>query len=104
MALSLAQKAKAKIPAEPSVSDTLAWIQYRKGLYASAASILEDITEQYPQNATYRYHLGVALWKTDRPNEARQALQRALQLNIKPKDAAEARRVLVILRLGAGIS
>jgi tetratricopeptide (TPR) repeat protein len=104
MALSLAQKAKAKIPAAPSVSDTLAWIQYRKGLYASAASILEDITKQYPQNATYRYHFGMTLWRADRSSEARQALQGALQLNIKPKDAAEARRVLVILGQRAGTS
>lgn len=97
MALSLAQRAKAKLPNEPSISDTLAWIQYRKNLYTSAGSILESLTQQSPKNATYLYHLGMTRWKEGRPVEARQALERALQLNISPRDAEQAKRTLAAL-------
>jgi len=94
LALSLAQKAKAKLPNEPSVSDTLGWIQYRKGLFDSAAQLLQETAAQAPMNATYQYHLGMSLWKAGRPNDARHSLQRALQLNLSSLPAEEAQSAL----------
>jgi len=97
MALTFAQRAKAKLPTEPSVSDTLAWIQYRKGLYTSASVLLRDATRQSPQNATYQYHLGMALWKSGKPVEAKATLQRALELKLVASSAQEAKNVLAQL-------
>lgn len=97
MALTFAQKAKAKLPTEPSVSDTLAWIEYRKGLYTSASVLLRDATRQSPQNATYQYHLGMALWKSGKSLEAKASLQRALQLQLVASSAQEAKTVLAQL-------
>lgn len=98
LALSLAERAKAKLPTEPSVSDTLAWIQYRKGLYSSAVDLLEDVTRQSPQNPTYQYHLGMALWKAGKPADAKFSLRRALDLHLGAKPAQEATNVLAELK------
>ena len=97
LALSLAQRAKSKLPNEPSISDTLAWIQYHKGLYSSASNILEPLTQQSPQNATYLYHLGMTRWKEGRPDDARRALQRALELKISSRDAEQAKQALAAM-------
>jgi len=97
MALGFAQRAKAQMPSEPGISDTLAWIQYRKGLYSSASQLLEDVTRQSPQNATYQYHLGLALWKSGKPVEAKASLQRALQLQLAAAPAQEAKTALAEL-------
>lgn len=99
MALSLAQRAKANLPTEPSVTDTLAWIEYRKGLYGPAASALGDLTRQAPGNPTYEYHLGMTLWKLGNPS-ARAALQRALDLHLNENAAREARSTLSELKAG----
>jgi tetratricopeptide (TPR) repeat protein len=94
MALSLAQRAKANLPNDPSISDTLAWIQYRKGLYALALDQFRDLTKRSPENAVYRYHLGMTLFRVGNQNEARQSLQRALSSSLAPSYASEAQAVL----------
>jgi tetratricopeptide (TPR) repeat protein len=78
LALSMAQRAKEALPADPSVSDTLAWIEYKKGLYGAALQQLQDVTRQRPSNGLYEYHLGMALLKTGNSNQAKASLQRAL--------------------------
>lgn len=97
LALGLAQRAKAKMPTAASVSDTLAWIQYRKGLYSSAAAILKDVIQQSPQNATYQYHFGMTLWKEGKASQAKEQLRRALQLHLASDQAQEATNVLATL-------
>jgi tetratricopeptide (TPR) repeat protein len=97
MALGLAQRAKARLPTDASVADTLAWIQYRKGLYTSAAATFEDISRQAPQNATYHYHLGMTLVKAGKQTEAQSELQRALELQLTANSALQARSVLAQL-------
>lgn len=94
MALGLAQKAKARYPNDPAISDTLAWIEYRKGMYDSAASSLKEVTDHFPQNALYQYHYGMTLSKLTRNVDARKALQRAIQLAVPNPQAQEARSTL----------
>ena len=94
MALGLAQKAKARYPNDPAISDTLAWIEYRKGMYDSAASSLKEVTDHLPQNALYQYHYGMTLSKLARNVDARKALQRAIQLAVPNPQAQEARSTL----------
>lgn len=97
MALGLAQKAKAKYPNDLAISDTLAWIEYRKGMYDSAASSLKEVTDRLPQNALYQYHYGMTLSKLARSGDARKALDRALQLAVPNPEAQEARITLANL-------
>ncbi len=99
MALDMAQRAKQGMPDNPSVTDTLAWIQYRKGLASIAVNDFSDLVRQAPDNPTYRFHLGMALLKLGRDAEARAALQRALSLNLPASLADQARTALA--QLGA---
>jgi len=97
MALGLSQKAKAKYPNDPAISDTLAWIEYRKGMYDSAASSLKEVIDHLPQNALYQYHYGMTLSKLARNADARKALERAIELDVPNPQAQEARDTLAKL-------
>jgi len=90
-ALTLARRAKARLPQDPSVADTLGLAYIAKGLYESAIPELEDAAEKMPGNATVFYHLALAYSKTGRKAEAVKALQTALQIKqpFQERDAAE---------------
>lgn len=98
LALGLAQKAKAAMPADPSVSDTLAWIEYRKGLYTVAARQLQDLTREKPSNGLYQYHLGMTLIKTGETSQATEFLQRSLNTNPAGAYVQNAKTALAELR------
>jgi tetratricopeptide (TPR) repeat protein len=98
MALQLAQDAKSQLPNTPAVSDTLGWIYYKKGLPQLAIEPLEDSVAKDPNNATYRYHLGLAYAKAGQKEKARVALERALQLSPQFDGASTARETLESLK------
>lgn len=97
VALSLAQKAKAQLPDSHEVSDTLGWIYYQKGMPELAVQALEFSARKAPNNAGYQYHLGMAYAKAGRIDEARETLNRALQLQPNFSGAAEARDAIASL-------
>jgi tetratricopeptide (TPR) repeat protein len=94
MALTFAQRAKQNQPRDPEISDTLAWIEYRKGLYGEAANLLHDSLRQIPNSSLFHYHLGMVLLKTGKESEAKPILARALNSDLSPDDAAQARSAL----------
>jgi tetratricopeptide (TPR) repeat protein len=98
IALQLAQTAKAQLPDDPSVSDTLAWVYYKKNLSESAIPLLEPLVRQDPNNPTYRYHLGLAYAQAGKDALARQSLERALALKLPAADAVDARKALDTLK------
>jgi Flp pilus assembly protein TadD len=98
MALSLATQAKQLAPDLTAVSDTLAWIQYKKGNYRVSVSLAEDAVKKEPQKADYRYHLGMALKGAGERDRAKIELQKALQLNLKGTDAQDAQKTLALLQ------
>lgn len=100
MALGLAQKAKQQFPLDPRISDTLAWIEYRKGMFDAAAQSLKEVTTRFPENATYQYHYGMSLWKLSRDGDAKKALRRAVELSVPGSGAEEAKRALADLTAG----
>jgi tetratricopeptide (TPR) repeat protein len=72
-ALTLATRAKQKLPSLAEVSDTIGWIYLKKNLSDSAADIFKDLVGKVPDNATYRYHYAMALvQKGDKANAAKQ--------------------------------
>jgi tetratricopeptide (TPR) repeat protein len=97
VALSLAQKAKQLLPDQISVSDTLAWIYYQKSNYALAIPLLEECVEKAPQEATFRYHLGMTLLASGEKGGGRQQLEAALHLRLAGEESQEARQALARL-------
>ncbi len=84
-ALSYAQRAKQRVPQNADISDTLGWIYIKKNLSDDAVRIFRDLVKEKPANATYHYHLAMALFqKGDHPT-ARQECEAALK-NSPSKD------------------
>ena len=67
-ALSLAKIAKEKLPDSVNVTDTLAWIYYRRAAFRTAIDLLEECIHQEPKNPTFQYHLGNELFQIRRPS------------------------------------
>jgi Flp pilus assembly protein TadD len=77
-ALTMAQKAKQKLPANPEVSDTLGWIYIKKNLSDNAISIFRELVDKHPERATYQYHLAMAYFQKGDKVAAKKLLQTAL--------------------------
>jgi tetratricopeptide (TPR) repeat protein len=80
VALSLAQTARRTLPNAPSSADTLAWVYYYKGTYASARDLLEDALKTDPDNASMQYHLGMIYTKLNDKPDAELHLKKAVSL------------------------
>jgi tetratricopeptide (TPR) repeat protein len=93
-ALSLAQIARRGMPESPNSADTLAWAYYQKGIYDSAIELLQEAVKKVPENATYRYHLGLAYQRVSKVSLARQNFQQALSIDPQSKRADEIRHAL----------
>jgi tetratricopeptide (TPR) repeat protein len=97
-ALALAQTAKAKLPDNWQVDDTLGWIYYKKGLTTLAITSLKEGAQKNPSSADVHYRLGLAYLKNGDQNNAQQSLQRALKLNPEFDGSEEAKRVLASMK------
>ena len=88
---SFAQKAKAQAPTEVNISDTLGWVYVKKNLSEQAIKIFREILEKDQGNATFRYHLAVALaQKGDKPT-ARKECELALRNKPNREDEGKQR-------------
>jgi tetratricopeptide (TPR) repeat protein len=77
-ALTLATRAKQKLPNFLEISDTIGWIYLKKNLADSAIDIFKDLTAKAPQNPTYRYHYAMALVQKGDKSAALKELKLAL--------------------------
>ena len=93
-ALNLAQKAKEKLPDDPSVMDTLGLIYYKKGLYDSAIQEFKDSLVKLPDNATVNYHLGMAYYKKEDKQMAKNYLEKAIKIDPQLENANEVKEIL----------
>jgi tetratricopeptide (TPR) repeat protein len=95
VALGMAQKAKSMLPEVPSISDTLAWVLYKKGNYSGALPLFQDCVKKTPDSAEFRYHLGLVLLASGEKEPGKAQLQAALQLNkLRPEDKEQAKQAL----------
>ena len=94
VALQMAQTAKAQMPNQHEVDDTLGWIYYKKGLSSRAIEAFETSTLKQPTNPMYAYHLGLAYQKNGDTAKAKIELERALKLKPDFEGAADARKIL----------
>jgi len=90
----MAQTAKAALPNEPDVNDTLGWVYVKRGLPALAIDFLGQAVAAKPNEPVYHYHLGMAHLKAGDKARARPELQRALQLSTAFPGVPEARQAL----------
>ena len=87
-ALTLAQTAQRKAPNSAGIADTVGWVYVKKGLNDSAIQIFTGLVRKYPDEASFRYHLGVALLQKGEASEAKSEFLISLSKN-PPKDMAE---------------
>ena len=97
VALSLAQVARRAMPTSPNTADTLAWIYYQKGNYASARDLLEDATKADPNSASIHYHLGMTYAKLSNSTDAITHLKKAAALAPNTQTAKDADKELALL-------
>jgi tetratricopeptide (TPR) repeat protein len=79
-AYALAQRAHQLFPNDPSATDTLGWIFFRKGDYVSALKLFQDSAVGLAANPEVQFHLGIANYMLANEDSAREALQGALGL------------------------
>jgi tetratricopeptide (TPR) repeat protein len=93
-AYELAERARKALPDDPHAADTLGWIFFKKGLYHSALSLLEQSAAKLPAEPESQFHLGMALSMIGDRDDASRALQRAAEASKDFPDKEEARRRL----------
>ena len=98
LALQFAQTAQRKLPESPEVNDTLGFVYYKKDLAALAVPLFSSSIAEAPLNPTYHLHLGLAYAKQGHAANARQSLERALELKPDFDGAQEARSTLQSLK------
>ena len=64
----------------PIYEDTLGWIDYQRGDYKSAVSLLEEAATKRPNLGVVRYHLGMSYIAIDQLAKASEQLKKALEL------------------------
>ncbi len=93
-ALTMAQRAKQKMPQEDNVADTLGWIYIKKNLSDNAVQIFRELVRKNPSHPTYRFHLAMALFqKGDKP-QAKKELDTALRSKPSKEDEAKIRELM----------
>ncbi len=93
-ALRMAQHALAKNPEEATVSDTIGYIYLKKGLHESAIQIFGNLSKKHPKYASFRFHLGLALYQKGDKTGARKELQAALADHPSTQDERKIKELL----------
>jgi putative PEP-CTERM system TPR-repeat lipoprotein len=100
-AYELASKVRETFPDDPDVARTLGILTYRLGKdntdFARSAQLLRESALKRTEDPELFYYLGLAEYQTKQLQESKEALQRALTLNLQSKFADDARRVLAKL-------
>ncbi|MDX2150583.1 MAG: tetratricopeptide repeat protein [Bryobacteraceae bacterium] len=79
LALKYGERARARLPNNAEVADTLAWIYIKKNLADSALGVLRDVVAKNPDNALFRYHMAMALVQKGDKATAKRELETALR-------------------------
>ncbi len=96
-ALDFAKKGLALNPEDAEARDTLGWIYFRMGKFREAFEASSRIEKDGNASPTAYYHLGLIYQELEMPLNARDAFERALNMNDEFPDSAEAKRRLKAL-------
>jgi tetratricopeptide (TPR) repeat protein len=94
VALGMAQKAQSLMPEVPSITDTLAWVMYKRGNYDGAVPLFEECVQRSKDSAKFRFHLGLTLLKVGQKARAKQQLEAALLMKLDAMDSQVAHQAL----------
>ncbi len=94
VALNYAQSARRALPNSPSTADTLAWVYYNKGTYASARDLLEEAVKSAPDDPAIQYHLGMTYNKMSDRTNALLHLKKAATLAPDSEPGKDAQKAL----------
>lgn len=81
VAVSYAQLGRQGMPDSADAADTLGWAYYNKGTYGLAADLLQEAIKKSPNDANYRFHLGMTLLKSGNKTQAKANLEAVLRLD-----------------------
>ncbi|MBI3210340.1 MAG: tetratricopeptide repeat protein [Candidatus Solibacter usitatus] len=93
-ALSMAQKAKAKFPHEPNISDTLGYVYLKKGLTDQAIRTFKELLEKEPSNPIFHFHLALALEKKGDKAGARRSGEAAMRYKLKGDEETKLKEMM----------
>ena len=93
-ALSLAERARSKIPNDPDVLDTVSLIFLKKNSTDEGLRLLRELVTRKPDNPTYRVHLALALYQKGNRPEAKKELQTAMRSNPSERDQQRIRELM----------
>lgn len=99
-----ALKARQLAPKDPSIADTLGWIEYRRGQFPDALRLLTEaasdpLTKSLPE---IQFHLGMTHYMMGEEGAARTALQAATDSLREFEGRNTARDFLAMLNVGSG--
>ncbi|MBW2397145.1 MAG: tetratricopeptide repeat protein [Deltaproteobacteria bacterium] len=80
----------ARLAPGAEVLDTLGYVQLKQGEAAAATDTFRQIIDRWPEYSTARYHLALALEASGQGEEARQALEAALETPFPESEQARA--------------
>ncbi|MFK7960506.1 MAG: tetratricopeptide repeat protein [Phycisphaerales bacterium] len=75
-AIAWIEQAAAAAPRDPSIADSLGWARYHQGQFAEAVPLLERAAAMDDPSPEILLHLGDALWRLDRRDQAAAAWRR----------------------------
>lgn len=93
-ALTYAIKAKQKFPDSPDISDTLGYVYFQKNLNTEALQIFKDLVASHQNNATFHFHLAMALQRNGEKGAARDEARKALQFSTRPEQQSQIKTLL----------
>jgi tetratricopeptide (TPR) repeat protein len=90
----LGVKAREALPGDAELAKTLGTLAYRKRDYSYAVRLLQESVQKASNDAEGYFYLGMAQVQLKDKARAREALDKALTLNLAPAQATEARQAL----------
>ena len=86
------------IPDDALVAKSLGILSYFQQKYSRSAELLQESIANGSADGEMYYYLGMDDYQLKQSRDSKQALQRALAMNIPDKQIAEAKRVLAELK------
>jgi tetratricopeptide (TPR) repeat protein len=94
----LAQKARSLHPGDGMVADTLGWINFKRGDYQQALTLLQESAGKFPDSPEVQFHLGMTYSMMGQSDAARSAFERAAHASADFPGKDEAQRRLAQLQ------
>ncbi|MDB6092986.1 MAG: repeat-containing protein [Verrucomicrobia bacterium] len=91
-------KAREAYPDDAQVAKAFGIVLYRRNDFTRAANMLTESSTTLTDDAEVMFYLGMSQSHLKNPAGAKQSLQRALDLNLKPELATDARKVMKDLK------